>query len=251
MTFRVPRPAPVKSQMGRPLTHKFNKCGHTVEKDKCIPPPKKLMQKAKMPSSSDNLVVWDLWCMDCDWRKTVEKAVCENMKEQILAMERMRVQNDKGGNVRVLVKRGECQADKRGNVILFIHHERSTDEHGKEIWKPYRVIVRAPRSLDGSMSHNWKAYLADVRKHDTSLWLYGEVCSLELETKEILGAFEQKWNEDGDEDSPAPSAKASSVGFFDPDKPDGLEDELNEIIQLIADFPDPPEEVLDAPGQFD
>lgn len=108
MAPRVPRPPPVKSQMGKPLIHKFAKCGHTVEEDKCVPPPKKLMKKAERPSSRDNLVIWDLNCMDSDWKSTVEEAVCKLMKDQIAIMEEMRVPKANVGETKT-VKRDTSQ----------------------------------------------------------------------------------------------------------------------------------------------
>lgn len=182
--------------MGKQLIHRFAKCGHTTETDNCVPPPKKLMKTTEFPSSRDNLVLWDLYCMDCDWKYTVEKAVCERMREQIAIMEQMRVPKDKVGNMQILVKRYTPQADKRDKIIRFIYHVRTTNKEGKEFWRPYKFIARPARSLDGFMSHKWKAWLAEAKKEDSKWWLCNQVCMIELEISEILEAFERRWNED-------------------------------------------------------
>ena len=240
MTPRVPRPAPVKNQMGKQLTHVFNRCGHTVEGDKCVPPPKRLMKMTKMQASTDNQIVWDLYCMDCDWKFTVEQAVCKLMKEQIAIMEEIRLPGAKIDEMKIAVKRDTPHKDKRGNIIRILTYVRAATADGKLVWRPYSFIARPARSLDGEVSHQWQAYLAEAKSGPDSKWrLYGKVCAIKFEISEIIEAFERKWNEDGSGDdqdgASTPSTKPEDIDYFDPTETDDNYDAVDELIALCVD----------------
>lgn len=124
----------------------------------------------------------------------------------------------------------------------YVH---ATKKDGSKFWKPYSFIARPARSLDGDMSHNWRAFLAEAKNDSDSKWrLYGKVCAMDFEISEIMKKFEQKCNEDGHEDSHedghddslTPFPNFNEVEYFDPDQADHYnDDEINELIELFEE----------------
>lgn len=203
--------------VGGPVLHKFKICGHTVEKDNCTPPPKHTMASAAMPSDGSNLVLWNLRCMDCDWIHTVEKRICEYIKNAIELLEKLRLQRtNPDDSFRVEVQRMEGKKRSKVVTTIWVRDTSLDDNDEGGSWTFYSCVTVPARIVDSHQSYNWKAYLSvdDDDDDDSSKnqrVLCDTVRSIQFCIDDIVANFEARWNEPGPREDARPDSVTDTL----------------------------------------
>ncbi|KAH8702173.1 hypothetical protein BGW36DRAFT_356309 [Talaromyces proteolyticus] len=209
--------------------HKYLGCGHSVEKDNCLFPPRHIEANVLVNSKDSYTVRYRGKCNNCQ-ENEILKETGEGIKEQIreivngqLNMQYMT------SPTRVEVRRldkdeqvpGAGKLGKRGMLLASYHYKekRGQDEFDENRY----ALLYLPRKLDGTKWHNWD----EDFMHMT---FASQVATQKIRTDihSRLKDYEFKWNEYNPKNLPSPLATKADDNSSRNSSEDDIFDEITE-----------------------
>jgi hypothetical protein len=174
--------------IGRERRHLFTGCGHSVEKDDCLRPPKHTELAIAVNSPNADVVRYRGLCNKCEYKKLQPQAIIEAVKrhvaESLLGYMEPRTDLEMKGKEKWTVRK----------LALTFQYKKKTKNNNEAAKFDVCTVAVYPGIPDGcspKQSRQWETVILDIDRSDETY----DLKTVDLGIQGKIDEYERKWNE--------------------------------------------------------